>query len=54
MESIVLQLKLVRGVTGTPLAYVVWCHVKVAHILPGYLAYLNLDKEVIVRVHIVN
>ena len=31
------------------MAYVVWCHVKVAHILPGNDAYLNLDKEMIAR-----
>ena len=56
-ENIVLHLKLVRGVRGVPLAYVVWCNVKLAHILPGYdahhikvahispryAAYLNLD-----------
>ena len=49
MESIVLHLKLVRGVRGALLAYVVWVQVKVVHILPGYGAYLNLDKEMIIR-----
>ena len=29
-------------------------HVKVAHILPGYDAYLNLDKEMIIRAPIVD
>ena len=38
----------------TPLAYVVWRHVKVAHIPPGSGAYLNLDEEIITRAPIVN
>ena len=32
----------------------VWCHIKVAHIPPGNDAYLNLNKEMIARVPIVN
>ena len=44
MEIIVLYLKLVRGLRGTLFAYVVWYHVKVAHISPVYGAYLNLDN----------
>ena len=31
VEKIVMYLKLVRGMRRTLLAYVVWCHVKVAH-----------------------
>ena len=54
VENIVLYLKLMRGVRGTPLVYVVWHHIKVAHILPEYSAYLNLDKEMIARAHIVD
>ena len=45
----VLHLKLVNGMRGILLAYVVWNHIKVAHILPGYDAYLNLDNEVIAK-----
>ena len=45
MENIVLHLKLVRGVRGTPFAYVIRQHIKVAHILPEYYAYLNLDER---------
>ena len=54
MENIVLHFKLLRGMRGTPLVYVVWHHVKVAHILPGYGAYLNLDDEMIPRAPIVD
>ena len=54
MENMVLHLKLVRGMRGTPLAYVAWCHIKVAHISSGYGAYLNLDKEMIAGAHIIN
>ena len=54
MENIVLHLKLMREVRGISLASVVSQHVKMAHVLPGYHAYLNLDKEVIARVPIVN
>ena len=50
MENIELHLKLVRGIRGTLLAYVVWHNVKVAHISPGCSACLNLDKEMINRV----
>ena len=54
MENIVLHLKLVRGVRGVSLAYVVWHHVKVAHIPPGHDAFLNLDEKMITRAIIVN
>ena len=54
MENIVLHLKLVRVIRGDPLAYMVQHHVKVAHILPGYGAYLNLDEEIITRASIVD
>ena len=54
MENIVLHLKLVRGMRGALLVYVVQCHVKVAYILPGYGAYLNLDKKLIARAPILN
>ena len=49
-----MHLKLIRGMRGTLLACVVWCHVKVAQILPGYGAYLNLDEEMIASTPIVN
>ena len=49
MENILLYLKLVRGMRGTPLAYVVQCNIKVAYISPGYDAYLRLDEEMITR-----
>ena len=48
MENIVLHLKHVRGVRVVLLAYVVQHHIMVAHISPGYGAYLNLGKEMIV------
>ena len=48
------HLKLVRGVRGALLAYVVWCHVKEALMLSRYGASLNLDKEVITRAPIIN
>ena len=32
----------------------VWCHLKVAYILPGYGAYLKLDEEIIGRAPIMN
>ena len=44
-----MYLKLMRGMRGTLLAYVVWCHIKVAHISPGSGVYLNLDEEMIAR-----
>ena len=53
MKNIVLHLKLMRGMTRIPLAYVVRHHVKVAHILPGYGDYLDLD-DMINRAPIVN
>ena len=45
MENIALNLKPVRGVRGTPLAYMVQYNIKVAHIPPRYSAYLNLDER---------
>ena len=45
MENIILHLKPIRGVRGGLLAYVVWHHVNMACISPGYGAYLNLDKK---------
>ena len=45
MESKVLHLKLMRGVMCI---HVVRQDIKVASISSGYLAYLNLDKEMIV------
>ena len=54
MENIVMYLMLVRGMRGTPLAHVVWRNVKVAHIPPGSGAYLNLNKEMITRVPIID
>ena len=54
MKNTVLHLRLVIGMRGTLLAYVVWYHVKVAHIYPGYDAYLNLNKEMITRAPIVD
>ena len=54
MEKIIIYLKLVRGMSGTPLTYVVQCHIKVAHIPPGSGAYLNFDEEVIARASIVD
>ena len=44
-----LHLKFIRGVRGVPLAYMVQDHIKVAHITPGYDAYLNLGEEMIAR-----
>ena len=49
MEHIVLHIKLVRGIKGSMLAYVVWHNFKIAHILPGSDAYLNLDEDMIAR-----
>ena len=54
MGNIVLHLKLIRGMQGTLLAYVVQNHVKVAHISPGYGAFLKLDNEMIARAPIIN
>ena len=54
MGNIVMYLKLVRGMRGTPLAYVVWYYVKLAHISPVFGAYLNFDEEIIARALIVN
>ena len=47
MKSIVLHLKLIRGVSGTLLDYEVQHHDKVALISPQYYAYLNLDEEIL-------
>ena len=44
-----MYLKLMRGMRRTTLAYVVWHHIKVAHIAPGSGPYLNLDKEMSIR-----
>ena len=41
MKNLLFHLKLVRGVREVVLAYVVLCHVKVAHTSHGYLAYLK-------------
>ena len=54
MEAIVRCLRLVRGVQGFPLAYVVRQHIKVAHILSGYDTYLNLDEEMVASAPIVD
>ena len=35
MENIVMYLKLMRGMRGVPLTYVVQQYIKVAHISPG-------------------
>ena len=50
MKNIVLHLKLIRGMRGTSLAYLV----QVAHTSQRYDAYLNLDKEMIARAPIIN
>ena len=49
MENIVLHLKLMRGMRGALLAYVVQRDVNIAHTPPGYGKYLTLDKEMIAR-----
>ena len=54
MENIVTYLKLVRGMRGDPLAYVVQHHITVAHISPRSDAYLNLNEEMITRAPIVD
>ena len=54
IENIVFYLKLITGVMGVLLAYVVWCNVKVAHILPVYDSYMNLDEKMITRALQVN
>ena len=54
MENIVLFLKFVREVRGIPLGYVTQCHIKMVHIQPRHDAHLNLDKEMITRVPIVD
>ena len=54
MENVVLHLKLVSGMRGALVTYVVWCNVNIAHIMPGYGAYLNLDEEMIARSSIID
>ena len=54
MENIVLHLKLVRGIRGALMAYLVQRHIMVAHITLGYGAYLNLDEEMITRAPIID
>ena len=54
MGAIMLHLQLIKGMQGDRLVYVVRQHVKVSHILPGYIAYLNLDKEMIARASIIH
>ena len=45
MDNIVLHLKFVRGMMVVSLVFVIRQHVKVAHILPEFDAYLNLDEK---------
>ena len=54
MENIVMYLRLLIGTRGGALFYVVWHHVKVAHIPPGSGTYLNLDEEMIARAPILD
>ena len=54
IENKVLHLRLMRGVRGVSLVYVVRQLVKVADMSPEYSAFLNLDEEKIVRAQIVN
>ena len=54
IKNIVHHVKLVRVVRGVPLVYVVRQHIKVAHISPGYSAYLDSDEEIIARTPIVD
>ena len=54
MKNIVLHCKLIRGAREPLLAYVAQCHIKVAHILPRYGTYLNLDERMIARAPIVD
>ena len=54
IEAIVLHLKLVRGIRGISLAYMVRQHVKVTHHPHGYVTCPNLDKEFIDRAPIVD
>ena len=54
MENIVMYRRLLIGTRGGPLFYVVWHHVKVAHIPPGSGTYLNLDEEMIARAPILD
>ena len=54
MEAIDFHIKLTRDLRVIPLADVIIQHVKVMHILSGYDAHLNLDKEVITIAPIIN
>ena len=54
MKAIVLHLRLVKGLRGVPLSYVIRQHVKAVYVSPGYSAYLNLHKEMISRAPIIN
>ena len=54
MKNVLLHLKLIRGMRGNLLAYVVQLHIKVSHFLFGYGAYLNIDKEMTARASIIN
>ena len=54
MEAIVLHLRLIKGVRGDPLTYVVRQNVKVVHISPGYSTYLKLDEKMMTRTPIVH
>ena len=54
IENIVLYLKLVRGVRGVLLAYVIWCHIKVPHFPNKSDKYHNFDMEMTARAFIVN
>ena len=54
MKAIVLYLRLLRGVQGVPMAYVVRQHIIVAHILPGYDTQSNLDNNMIARAPIID
>ena len=54
MNAIVLYLKLVKGMQGVLLAYLIRQHIKVAQTLPEYNTHLNVEKEMIVRAPIVD
>ena len=48
-EAIVPPPQACHWLRGAQLAYVIRQHVKVAHVQPGYNAYLKLDNEMISR-----
>ena len=54
MENIMLHRKLLRGVREVSITYMVYHHIKVAHIPPEHDTYLNLDEKIIARAPIVN